>query len=86
MNGRAAIRFAAAVLIAAAITAALLVSSNTSGWREAQEQRAEEAVLTRAAYHARIAAGVEECRTKGGVPITDGVSGPLVRCDFPKCP
>ena len=83
MNGRT---FAAAVLIAVTITAAILVSSNTSGWREAEEQRAEKVALTRAVHLARIDVRIEECRTKGGVPITEGWKGMLVRWDFPRRP
>lgn len=87
MSGRTATRLAAIVLAAAVIATAILVGTRAgSGWRERQEQRAEEAAMARAAHYARIAAGVEECRTKGGVPITHGWSGALVRCDFPRRP
>ncbi len=62
---------------------AYLVASNTSGWRERQERRAAEAAVASAAHRARRDAGVDECRAKGGVPIVDGWSGWLTRCDFP---
>ncbi len=79
---------AGVVSLALAVVAlvALVYVVSGRGWREQQEQRAMEAEATRAAHRARIEARVEECRSKGGVPITDGWSGVLVRCDFPRCP
>ncbi len=57
-----------------------LAISGTGGWRE---RRAQEQAVATAARFARRDAGVDECRTKGGVPIVSGWDGWLARCDFP---